>query len=300
MKKINGDNPGNFINRLLYFYQCVRDHRKGTNYLCEVYKPSVSIFNLNTFKKTPTRLLCDAFWNSIDYKNLKLKLESNLSFFDIGCGSGSYGRYLKQLTGKYFSSYTGLDIYKNNNYPKEFNHIISNAENIYQHIEKKINFIISQSALEHIEKDSYVIEETTKKLIENNKPFVQIHMVPSSKCLWLYLWHGYRQYSKKNLSTILRQLKKKFSINALIVPIGGNHSYWTHLRYITIPVYFRKFILRDKQFDWYNQKNVEKKIIESVKKELDCNQENPVFWAIIVTSKNIDIKNDLLKKTQNL
>ena len=52
MKKINGDNPGNFINRLLYFYQCVRDHRKGTNYLCEVYKPSVSIFNLNTFKKT--------------------------------------------------------------------------------------------------------------------------------------------------------------------------------------------------------------------------------------------------------
>ena len=124
-------------------------------------------------------------------------------------------------------------------------------------------------------------------------------MVPSSKCLWLYLWHGYRQYSKKNLSTILSQLKKKFSINALIVPIGGNHSYWTHLRYITIPVYFRKFILRDKQFDWYNQKKVEKRIIESVKKELDCNQENPVFWAIIVTSKNIDIKNDLLKKTQN-
>ena len=296
MKQINGDNPGNFLNRLLYFYQCLRDHKKGINNLCNIYRPTLSKLNLNTFSKTPSRLLCDAFWNSIDYENLKLQLNSNLKFFDIGCGSGLYGKFLRNICGQYFSSYTGLDIYKNKNYPSEFTHINSSAENVYKYINKETNFVISQSALEHIKKDDFVMDEITKKLIENNKPFLQIHMVPATKCLWLYLWHGYRQYSKKNLSTKLNNLKNKFDINTVIVPIGGNFSFWTHLIHITIPVYFKKFILKNKQFTWYNQKNVEKKIIESTDKELNCNHENPIFWAIIVSSKNIDIKNNLIKK----
>ena len=295
MKQINGDNPGNFINRLLYFYQCLNNHRKGISRSCEIFKPTLSTLNLDTFGKTPSRLLCDAFWNSIDYGNLKLKLSSNLNFFDIGCGSGLYGTFLKKITGHYFSSYTGLDIYKNQNYPKEFNHITSKAENVYSYINKQTNFVISQSALEHIEKDSFVIEEITKKLIENDNSFIQIHMVPASKCLWLYLWHGYRQYSKKNLSNQLDELKKKFDINAMIVPIGGNNSFWTHLINITIPVYFKKFI-NNKNFKWYAQKLVEKKIVKSVNKELGCENENPIFWAVLLTSKNIDIKKDILKK----
>ena len=187
MKNINGDNPGNFLNRLLYFYQCLSDHRKGAHNSCEIFKPVLSILNLNTFSKTPSRLLCDAFWNSIDYNNLKLKLNSNLNFFDIGCGSGSYGKFLKKITNDCFSSYTGLDIYKNCSYPNEFNHITSKAENVNQYINEETNFIISQSALEHIEKDIFVLEEITKKLTKNDKPFIQIHMVPASRCLWLYL-----------------------------------------------------------------------------------------------------------------
>ena len=119
---------------------------------------------------------------------------------EIGCGSGLYGIFLKQITGSYFSSYTGLDIYKNDSYPKEGNHIISKAENVYSHINKETNFIMSQSSLEHIEKDTFAVEEITKKLIENEKPFIQIHMVPASKSLWLYLWHGYRPVCYTNLT----------------------------------------------------------------------------------------------------
>ncbi len=296
MNKINGDNPGTVLNRFLYFNQCLSDQRKGENYPCDIFKPNLSLSNINTFSKTPSRLLCDAFWNSINYENLKSKLNSNLNFFDIGCGSGSYGKFLKKITGEYFSSYTGLDIYKNHNFPSEFNHINSSANNVNKYIKMNTNFVISQSALEHIENDIHVLDEITNKLIENKKPFVQIHMVPASMCLWLYLWHGYRQYSKKNLSNISNQLKNKFNINLSIVPIGGGNSFWTHLRYITIPVYFKKFILNDKQFKWYNQKIVEEKIIESVKKELDCVKEKPVFWSIVITSKNINIEKDLLKK----
>ncbi len=297
MKQINGDKPGGILKRLLYFYQCLNNHRIGSDTAIETFKPTLSTLNLETFGKTPSRLLCDAFWNSVDYNNLKLKLNSNFNFFDIGCGSGIYGNFLKKLSGRNFSSYTGLDIYKNNNYPEEFNHIISKAENIYNYINKNTNFVISQSALEHIEKDTFVIEELTKKLLENEKPFIQIHMVPSTKCLWLYLWHGYRQYSKKNLSNQLNKLKQKFKVNTIIVPLGGRNTFWTHLINITIPVYFRKFILNDKNFKWYNQNKVGEKIIKSTYKELDCKEESPVFWAYVVTSKNIDITKDVLKNS---
>ena len=58
----------------------------------------------------------------------------NKTFFDIGCGSGSYGKFLKKITGEYFSSYTGLDIYKNHNFPSEFNHINSTADNVNKYI----------------------------------------------------------------------------------------------------------------------------------------------------------------------
>ena len=38
---------------------------------------------------------------------------------------------------------------------------------------------------------------------------------------------------------------------------------------------------------------MQEKVVESVNKELDCNKEKPVFWALVVTSKNINIKNFL-------
>ena len=120
-------------------------------------------------------------------------------------------------------------------------------------------------------------------------------MVPASKCLWLYLWHGYRQYSKKNISSQISELRRKFDINTAIVPLGGETSFWIHLLNITIPVYFKKLI-KDKNFKWYKKKSLENKIIKSLNKELDCINEKPVFWALIITSKNMDIKKDILKR----
>ena len=97
MNQINGDNPGNFINRVLYFYQCLKNHRKGINENSEIFNPNLTMLNLDTFGKTPSRLLCDAFWNSINYENIKIKFKSRLNFFDIGCGSGLYGKFLQKI-----------------------------------------------------------------------------------------------------------------------------------------------------------------------------------------------------------
>ena len=75
MRQINGDNPGSIKNRLLYFYQCLNNHRKGNNKECEILNPTLSMANLDTFGKTPSRLLCDALWNTIDYKNIKFEFK---------------------------------------------------------------------------------------------------------------------------------------------------------------------------------------------------------------------------------
>ena len=294
MKKINGDKINGLINKILYFPQCLIDQKCGDNKYIKIDNPTLSTFDIKTHGKTPSRILCEAFWNSIDYENVEIQLGSKLNFFDIGCGSGHHGELYKNLSKQSYESYTGLDTYKHDQFPLKFNHIMDKAENISQYINKKINFVTSQSSLEHIEKDILVIEELTKKLTENKEPFIQIHMLPASKALWLYLFHGYRQYSKKNLANITSNLQKKFQVNSSIVPIGGSNSFWTHLKFITLPV-FAKILIKDKNFRWYNQKNIEKKIINSISGELNCRSKSPVFWALIISSKNINLKHKKIK-----
>ena len=289
MKKINGDKIKGFINRILYFYQCLSDQQSGGNKYVKINNPTLSTSDIKTFGKSPSRLLCETFWNSINYENLELQLRSKINFFDIGCGSGHHGELYKNLSKESFDSYTGLDIYKHDQFPSKFTHIVDKAENISQHLNKKINFITSQSSLEHVEKDTLVIEQLTKKLTANYAPFIQIHMLPASKALWLYLWHGYRQYSEKNLANLGNNLQKEFQVNVSIVPLGGSNSFWAHLKLITIPVCAR-LLIKDKNFKWWNQKNIEKKIINSISEELNCRSKSPVFWTLIISSKNIDLK----------
>ena len=289
MKKINGDKLKGTLNRFLYFYQCLLDQRKGTNSYIQINNPNLLNNNLETYGKSPSRILCEAFWNSIDYKNLELQLKSKINFFDIGCGSGHHGTVSENLSKDSFQSYTGLDIYKHEQFPEKYGHIIDKAENISKYINKNINFVTSQSSLEHIEHDTLVLKDLTKKLNDNNLPFIQIHMLPASSALWLYLWHGYRQYSKKNIANLINEIKKDNDIEASLIPIGGSNSFWTHLRYITLPVYTR-ILLRKKNFQWSLDKSVNKKIINSISKEFSCVSKNPVFWALIINSKDIKIK----------
>ena len=286
---INGDKVENLIDKIIYFKQCLKNHREGLNYYTKILKPNLSISNLDTFNRSPSRLLCNAFWNSLNYKNLEFQLKSKLNFFDIGCGSGEYGNFFKKISKDSFGSYFGLDIYKHNKFPSHFKHKLDNAENSYRHISDQVNFIISQSALEHIEKDITTIELITNKLQYNEKPFIQIHLVPAAKSLWLYLCHGWRQYSYKNLSSITYNLEKKFSVKCSLVPLGGNLCFWAHFKSITVPLIYNKSILKRKKWEWFKNKGSERKIINAVSKEINLNSLSPLFWGLIIVPNNIDI-----------
>ena len=116
--------------------------------------------------------------------------------------------------------------------------------------------------MEHIKNDFFVLKEFTKKLCKNNNPFIQIHMIPATKCLWLYLWHGYRQYSKKNLANISFRLNKKFKVNTSIIPLGGNHCFWAQFKYVTLPMFIKKKIFKIKNYKFYQKPNIKQKIFK--------------------------------------
>ena len=293
---INGDNNLSFFDRIYYFIQCVVNHKKGSNFYLKSLSPKLSIKNLETDKLSPSRLLCDAFWNTIDFKFLEKQLHAKLNIIDLGCGKGAYGNFIKKLADKSFDSYTGLDIYKDKKFPSNFKHIKSKAEDAYKFINKDNNFIMSQSALEHIESDFDAIKKITMVLIKKKNPFIQIHMVPASCSLWLYLWHGWRQYSKSNLSFFAEKLIYDFPINVSLVPLGSKNTFWVHFKNITLPYYTDKKIRR---YGWYNQKGVNDKILRSVLLDLNCNREKMnSFWAFIISSKSIELhfKNQIKKK----
>ena len=146
---------------------------------------------------------------------------------------------------------------------------------------------MSQSTLEHIEFDFDTIKEMTRVLIENKEPFIQIHMVPSASSLWLYLWHGWRQYSRKNLSLLAERLIDYFPLNIALVPIGGKNTFWAHFKNITLPYYTDRKIRR---YGWHIRDGATDRILKSVLLDLNCNKEEMnSFWAFIISSESIKL-----------
>ena len=67
----------------------------------------------NIFKsKSPIRLVCNVFWQSIDWSLIKLKLNNNLKILEVGCGDGRYFNFIKKISKIKKIQYTGIDIKK--------------------------------------------------------------------------------------------------------------------------------------------------------------------------------------------
>ena len=278
---INGDIVKNKKEKFYYFKQCLENHKIGLDKGAKVLEPILS-YNKNLIMNgSPARILSNIFWNSLDFSQVHEELREKINFLEIGCGSGRYGTLIEKLSKKYFGSYTGLDIYLDNNFPEKFYHLKIDAEKINLETLKDINFIFSQSSLEHIKNDSEVLFNTTKILSESKKKFISIHLIPAKSSLFLYAWHGWRQYSLRNINKIACDLMRLSNVSVYAIPLGGPESFKAHIKYTFANKIFAKFPIFNTQV--YRSK-LSHHIVKCVTRELKCCNKNPIFWILIISN----------------
>lgn len=290
---INGDRKDlGFLEKLRYFSQCISGWQQGKAapkirldklYLTQVDEPSGS----------PARKLSNMLWASLDWDNLAGQLGHDVHLFDIGCGRGAYGLRYRGFLGDNFGSYTGLDIYKHAEFPDEFQHVCDQAENISNHIDRQ-NMVVSQSALEHIEHDIHVLKSAVAAQIAAGKPFVQIHLLPAPASLFKYLWHGWRQYSVKNLSGMAEEIGAAGEVTIRAIPLGGVRSFLVHFLNITVPSLLDRLRRRPYRDRTREGTKTFMKINQAVGKERQVAAQMPSFWALIICSDHVSYP-DLFK-----
>lgn len=238
MKEISGDKSLSKKDRLFYLaYNLIRGI---VGHACWIRSEYWYSKKLEDGKNSPGRKYLNQFLFQEIPKMIPI---GEIDVFDIGCGSGYFRDILADLG--YKGCYTGLDIYKHKNFDKQgtypFKSILVESKIEDFETDKKFDLVLSNTALEHIENDALTISKCDYFLKPRGN---QIHIIPSFWSLFLYLWHGYRRYNPKRIKSLFNQKRYK------VYRLGGFFSFFLHLFFITIPVFFfRTDKLRDSL--WY-------------------------------------------------
>ncbi|MFA5173419.1 MAG: hypothetical protein WC435_03430 [Candidatus Paceibacterota bacterium] len=240
---------------------------------------------LTEIKSSPSRKLSDLFWLSLPWTKIKEELNA-INIFDVGCGSGNYGKFFANKAGAEISSYVGIDSVFNKNWPvlekefPDFKFHEGNSQNVFPSIPKKTNLFISQSAIEHFKKDLYFFKQIKKFILSEKKPTLQIHLFPSAACLPLYRGHGFREYTPKTVSKISR-LFSDFS-DCFLFNLGDKNCNRLHFDFITKP----KYIARSKDRRELETENYNSLLLSAVKNSfLNSSQKtSPGFYALVIHS----------------
>jgi SAM-dependent methyltransferase len=166
-------------------------------------------------------------------EELNSQNKENVSVLDIGCGEGY--TYKKLLDEGFIGSYTGIDVKKSSIFDAYLSPMLDkkfikcSAEDIT--IQTKFDLIISVTSLEHIDNEKKVIKNIKDLLAEGG---TEIHIVPASATIFLYFLHGWRQYSIKMLSNLMKD-RDVISVHQG----GGFASFLFHFLFITLPIKLR-------------------------------------------------------------
>ena len=221
-KEICGDGPISLKDRILYLWlNTIRNLRwQGT-------KLDRELFFADRHQKTsslasPSRALTEAYL----YQHLPgLLPPKHINILDIGCGSGRMAQVLADLG--YTGTYVGLDIRNRFSFKevdglhKEF---VQCDVHEFDPKDKKFDLILSISALEHIADDASLIDHLPKMLDSDG---IELHFVPAGWALPLYLWHGYRQYTLRDIATKFGEQGTR------VIGLGGLYSFLLHFFVIT-------------------------------------------------------------------
>ena len=232
-------------------------------------------------KSSPSRVFSDLFWMKLPWGRIQNTL-NEIQVYDIGCGHGRYSTRLKDYSDNRITSYTGVDVKPSKAWETlavaQHHFIVAeNTKNVVNLLDEKMNLIVSQSVLEHIEDDIILFKGIRDWIKQNRREVIQVHLVPSEVCLEMYPYHGVRQYSSRTLSQISRYFLP-FS-KVYIFKLGGMRSYQLHLNYITQPLKQNGVDLRDEQSEMYY--NILKK---SIIDDMYEHKGKPSFYALVIHS----------------
>jgi SAM-dependent methyltransferase len=289
INKISADKKMTKFEHIKWLLNCFLDNMFGNVIFCKKFNLSKYIYDnnniINYFKnieiiETPTRICCDLFWN----ESLSKIDKEKLNIIEIGCGTGKYADYLLKRFPSKINTYVGIDIVENKEWKllklkyHNVNFIVDDYQNTDSYLDN-IDLIITQSAIEHFEYDLLFFDKILNYIDKYNKNITQIHLLPSAPCLYLYFWHGFRQYTQKKINKIAK-LNINFDFN--LFELGDNNINKIHFNFIT----FQKLL--NKEQKRYTHTNMYFKKLENA--FLKCNSKNyiskfPSFYALLINKK---------------
>ncbi len=210
----------------------------------EKFNPSKSavIEHLNkiTDPTSPSRIMSNIFWEYLDWRLIREKLNGEIRVLEVGCGTGKYGEKLNRVAS--IDSYKGVDIEAREEWRlNQVDHFFFQRASFedFSEFTSRENLIITQSALEHFNHDLQFFESIGNYAKKCDFPIVSIHLFPSPMCLFTFLFHGIRQYNRRSILKLIRSCGVPQIVNLYI--LGGLRSNLFHLVQITFrSVIFRK------------------------------------------------------------
>ena|GEM_PF-551895 len=235
---------------------------------------------------SPTRALSNLFWMALPWQNIRHALGRKIHVLDVGCGAGGYFERLQLWTKGMINSYHGIDIEErpewkgigeaNSNVSFRAIKLPFSADDI----PPKTNLLITQSAIEHFEFDALFFSEVKDFVDCARKPLLQVHLVPSAACLWLYLTHGYRQYTPYTIGKMTECFSDDDTRKTLF-PLGGRRCNRLHFSAITLSRLTRGYRADRRKA---NPELYQSQLRTAILKDIQQPGRSPSFYAIILAS----------------
>ena len=188
---------------------------------------------------SPSRIICNIFWEQLDWGLVRSQLGGEIRVIEVGCGTGRYGTKLRKIAQ--IDSYKGIDIQGSEqwyaNALENFEFEVGSYENFLS-LASGENLILTQSAIEHFERDIHFFDLIKKYAESREHPVISIHLFPSPACLFTMLLHGIRQYNRRSIAKLVRSSGESQCGN--LYALGGIRSNFVHFIELTL----RSLILR--------------------------------------------------------